>query len=156
MRTGTVENSISGITQNVFAMLLGIRMARSDGFAFAAGRPTTTGVVTISGGWCGAITVTVDGRTGRRIAAHMFGTSLERATDGEVNDAIGEVANMIGGNFKSRLAQPALLSLPTVAHGTGCTVSVPGSREVGRFGFESAGNRAIVTVVDHDWKRGGR
>ena len=56
-----------------------------------------------------------------RSAAHALTRSLlmmgaeETVGPDDLVDAFGELANVVGGNVKSLLAAPAVLSLPTVA-----------------------------------------
>jgi chemotaxis protein CheX len=73
-----------------------------------------TGCVTVSGGWEGAISVGCSTALARRLTAAMFETDPDVATTDEVADAIGELANMIGGNIKGLMPGPSQLSLPAV------------------------------------------
>jgi CheY-specific phosphatase CheX len=50
----------------------------------------------------------------------MLGMPVEELGAAEVNDVVGELSNMIGGNFKSRLNDAGFscsLSVPTVVRG---------------------------------------
>lgn len=75
-------------------------------------------VVTVSGGWQGVVTVELDDAAARRLTALMLaipdGTEVG---DADVADAVGELVNMIGGNLKSLMPGPSVLSLPSVAAG---------------------------------------
>ena len=88
-----------------------------------AGAPfDATGVwsaaVTISGGWHGVVTVELDADIARQLGARMLDlSSAEEAEDADVADAVGELVNMIGGNVKSLMPGPSVLSLPAVAAG---------------------------------------
>ncbi|WP_157538327.1 MULTISPECIES: chemotaxis protein CheX [unclassified Nocardioides] len=74
--------------------------------------------VTISGGWHGVVTVELDADVAGRLSARMLDLpSAEDAEDADVADAVGELVNMIGGNVKSLMPGPSVLSLPAVAAG---------------------------------------
>jgi chemotaxis protein CheX len=64
-----------------------------------------------------------------------------------VADAIGEVANMAGGNVKALLPGPSVLSLPEVA-GEGAASVATGGRPVSRLAFAIDGSPLVVTVVE--------
>jgi len=50
----------------------------------------------------------------RNAAAALLGVELDDVTTEDVTDALGELANIIGGNVKSLLPEPCALSLPHV------------------------------------------
>jgi chemotaxis protein CheX len=67
--------------------------------------------------------------------------------EAELVDAIGEIANMTGGNVKALLPGPSVLSLPEVAAGT--AAAVPG-RPVSRLAFAVDSSPLVVAVVEGD------
>jgi chemotaxis protein CheX len=71
------------------------------------------GWVSISGDWAGEVHVTTTAEAAQDIAAAML--QLDHAELGvdDVTDAIGEIANVIGGSVKSMVGGAAL-SLPQV------------------------------------------
>lgn len=74
--------------------------------------------VTVSGAWHGVATVELDADVARQLGARMLDLpSAEEAEDADVADAVGELVNMIGGNVKSLMPGPSVLSLPAVAAG---------------------------------------
>ncbi len=83
------------------------------------GRPRLVGRVEITGQWEGAVTIDCDAELAARIAAAMFGMEDGGAEPDEIRDALGELANMAGGNIKSLLPAPSQLSLPTVSDHAG-------------------------------------
>lgn len=143
----TLQADIAKITHDVFETMLGMAVERIE----AAQAPSDTkmmytGLVTVSGSWSGAIMLACDAELARTIASMMFGTEASATTDAEINDAMGEMANMIGGNFKSMIPPPVTLSLPSVATGIKSVVRVPGCSEVGRYAFEFRAGEAQFTV----------
>jgi chemotaxis protein CheX len=97
----------------------------------AGGDPPTgeqiTGCVHLSGAYTGSIMLQCSPPAARDAAAALFSIAPSDVTQTEVVDAIGEIANMVGGNVKSMLPGPSLLSLPLVVQGV---LSVPGAQVV--------------------------
>lgn len=74
--------------------------------------------VTVSGGWAGVVTVELDEGVAQQLSARMLAIPEgEPVTDGDIADAVGELVNMVGGNVKSLMPGPSVLSLPSVAAG---------------------------------------
>ncbi|MEZ5257421.1 MAG: CheR family methyltransferase [Ilumatobacteraceae bacterium] len=76
-----------------------------------------TSCVHITGGWEGSVLVRCTRELAHTITGSMFDMDPSEATTDEIADAIGEIANMIGGNVKSLVPGPSQLSLPWVADG---------------------------------------
>ena len=73
--------------------------------------------VCVDGPWTGVIVVATTRRAGRDIAASLLAIEHAVVTDRDIDDALGEVANVLGGNLKTLLPPPSSLSLPSVAGG---------------------------------------
>src|SRR4029450_7757910 len=80
--------------------------------------------VQISGGWEGTVLVSCPEALAQRVAGVMFDT--ESASDDEIRDALGEVANMTAGNVKALVESYCRLSLPMGAGGGGAAAALPG------------------------------
>lgn len=78
-----------------------------------------TAMVGLAGQLCGVLTVRCSSHSATLMASNMLG--IDPAQVGEqVFDALGEVCNMIAGNFKNKLtgvADRCMLSVPTVITG---------------------------------------
>jgi len=97
--------------------------------------------VDISGEWTGKVVVTLPSRLAKAATAAMLECSEGDASPADVRDAVGEIANMIGGNIKSVLPGPSKLSLPHVFHEHDAT------RSTLRVWFDCRGERFSVLVV---------
>jgi chemotaxis protein CheX len=86
-----------------------------------------TGCVHLSGAYTGSIMLQCSPPAARDAAAALFSIPAADVTETELVDAIGEIANMVGGNVKSMLPGPSALSLPAVVHGP---LAVPGAEVV--------------------------
>lgn len=80
-----------------------------------AGETQWTSTVAVSGAWSGRIVIELSDAAARDVAALML--DVGAATDAEMRDAIGELANIVGGNVKSLMPEPSALTLPEVHEG---------------------------------------
>ncbi|GAB3860800.1 hypothetical protein GCM10028801_24000 [Nocardioides maradonensis] len=79
---------------------------------------TWSAAVFVSGGWQGTVTVELSADVAAALTVRMLALPAdEDAADADVADAVGELVNMIGGNVKSLMPGPSVLSLPMVAAG---------------------------------------
>jgi chemotaxis protein CheX len=78
-----------------------------------------TSMVGLAGQLCGILTVRCSATSAARMAARMLGIDVEKAGP-EMFDALGEICNMVAGNFKNKIAglgDGCMLSVPTVITG---------------------------------------
>jgi chemotaxis protein CheX len=81
------------------------------------GATDVVATVAISGAWDGRVLLSFSETAARRATAALLGSGVEDLNHDDVADAVGELANIIGGSVKSLMPQPAVLSLPAVAVG---------------------------------------
>ncbi len=71
--------------------------------------------VDVVGPWAGSVVLTTGRRTAEELTrALLRETATEVLEEEDVADAIGEIANVVGGNVKAALPGPSGLSLPGV------------------------------------------
>jgi chemotaxis protein CheX len=84
----------------------------------------------------------------RRITSTLLGiTDAEIEGDDMVNDAVGEMANMLVGQVKSRLCdrgQTCVLTVPSVVRGRSLRVEPIRSTERHVYAFEAEGNHIFI------------
>jgi chemotaxis protein CheX len=101
--------------------------------------------VAVSGGWDATVTVELAAPVALALTTTMLGLeAADEAEDGDIADAVGELVNMVGGNIKSLMPGPSVLSLPAVAAGRAAHPS--GATEVARFDGVWAGQPVRVAV----------
>jgi len=71
-------------------------------------------IVDIRGQWNGCVNLYIPSSLAASLAEKMFFMEAGTSSINEVQDAIGEVINMIGGNIKAVLPEPNKLSTPKV------------------------------------------
>jgi chemotaxis protein CheX len=109
-------------TREVFALMLGCQLT----VAATADESTqdVTAMVGLAGQLCGVLSVRCSGKAAALMTSKMLGVALDKVGS-EVADALGEVCNMVAGNFKNKiagLAEGCLLSPPTVITGSDYTL----------------------------------
>lgn len=105
-----------------------------------------TGIVSLEGEFQGAVLVHCATALASRLTADLFGGEGELDV-ADVQDAVGELTNMIAGNIKSILPSPCNLGLPVVAIGRDYQLQVMGTETAGDVTFESDGDRLRVCMV---------
>jgi chemotaxis protein CheX len=77
-------------------------------------------MVGLAGQLCGVLSVRCDRKAAALMTSKMLGVELDKV-GADVSDALGEVCNMVAGNFKNKipgLAEGCLLTPPTVITGS--------------------------------------
>lgn len=139
-------------TQEVFEAMLACRPRRFQG---AEAGHDLTAIVGLAGKLCGTLTLRCTRKSASLMTFHMLGVS-----DGEDNpqidehlwDAVGEVCNMIAGNFKNKLpglTDHCLLSVPTVIAGRDYKLHPRSHCSSLEIVFEFAGEPFAVTLDVH-------
>ncbi len=80
--------------------------------------PSLCAAVDMTGEFDGLLVVRCLERTARRLAGEMFDEDADALPFTDVADAMGEVANQVGGVVKTLVPGPSWLGLPTVVAGT--------------------------------------
>jgi chemotaxis protein CheX len=73
--------------------------------------------VSVTGAWRGHVVLSCSSTAAKNAAAALLGVEFDEVTAEDIADALGELANIIGGNIKSLLPEPSALSLPHVLVG---------------------------------------
>jgi chemotaxis protein CheX len=144
----TFEHSIQQIVQDIWDCVLQLPVEDEDPFRLSAAHESTyAGVVQISGAWEGAVALQCAEPLARRAAEIMLGLPSGEIGPDEVKDALGELGNMMGGNFKSLLPEPCRLSLPVVIEGSDYRLRLPGSSQILQCAFQTDGQPFTVTIL---------
>ena len=109
-------------THDVFETMIGHRLSHDPPIAGEALRPRSNVVacVGIAGSVSGLVAIYSTTDTAKVIAAGLLGISPDEL-NGEMVDAIGEVANMVAGSFRTRISERGIqcdITVPTVTVGS--------------------------------------
>lgn len=99
--------------------------------------------VRFTGPWCGVVTVSCAASTAEQLTVRMHrARPLPQLEAEDVEDALGELANVLGGNVKALLPGPSALGLPQV----GGAAPVGPSADTCRVDVLWRGQPLILTV----------
>ena len=133
----------------VFQLMVGVRL---DVLA-SPGEPSgeQTAMVGMAGALCGMTSVRCTRATAGKLAALMLGGDV--ATNPSLaRDALGELCNMVAGNFKakiSNLADHCMLSVPTVITGNHYSMDAVPPTEGLTLALVYEGEPIFVTLITH-------
>jgi chemotaxis protein CheX len=109
--------------------------------------------VSVTGAWQGHVVVECSTAAARHAAAALLGVDTAEVSEDDVADALGELANIIGGNVKVLLPEPCALSLPYVAAADGARW--PSVAEVCRLSGSWQDEPVMVAVLESRAESGG-
>lgn len=104
--------------REVFEIMLGCKLEGREEPESSPGE--LTAMVGLAGQLCGLVTLRCTAKSAASMASRMLGTEIQQA-DKQMFDAIGEITNMVAGNFKNKLTgmgDKCMLSVPTVISGS--------------------------------------
>ncbi len=102
----------------VFSIMLGVELAAFPG-SFEDRHGEQTAIVGLAGALCGMVAIRCSSATAEKIATVMLAAD-PGSKPSMMGDALGELCNMVAGNFKSKvstIADHCMLSMPTVIWG---------------------------------------
>ncbi len=105
-------------TREVFELMLGCRLASPE--AGIEKGSEITAMVGLAGRLCGVLSIRCEEKSAKLMASKMLRIETE-STGPQMADALGEICNMVAGNFKQKIAglgDSCMLSPPTVISGT--------------------------------------
>lgn len=143
----TIGPVIEQIVENVFQTMMGLEVHTSDA-PWPPRSELITASISLMGGWKGAVLVECGLEEAFLFASRMIGIDTPTELNDDVRDALGELANMVGGNLKSILPGGVELSLPSVIWGSHYTVGICHAGTAQRFVFSGPEATFGVIVVE--------
>jgi chemotaxis protein CheX len=140
-----LDELIAGAVTEVFSTMLGMNMTRAPIETDQAnGETHIAGAV----GFVGRVSGVAYIFTGLSFARRI--TEAEIEGDEMVNDAMGEMANMLVGHIKSRITDrgmPCVLTIPSVVRGSHFSVEPTTSSEGHVYCFAAGTNRIFIQFL---------
>ena len=133
-------------TIEVFNLMLNCRLRK--GIPQLLPAPECTAMIGIAGAMRGLLTVRCGGATANQLAATMLKLTPERAAH-YAADALGEIANMVAGNFKTKIeaiGDKSFLSIPAVVTGMTYSCRTLSSGPALELWFQFRGQPVQVTM----------
>jgi chemotaxis protein CheX len=139
---------VNQIVEHVFQTMMGleVRVIRTK-WPPAKGE-LITAAISLAGPWKGAVLLECGLNAAFLFTSRMIGIDVPAALNDDVRDALGELANMIGGNLKSVLPGGVSLSLPTVVWGQDYTMQICRAGTVQRWVFAGESVTFAVDLIE--------
>ena len=141
------ETEICQYTENIWKSILNLDVKKTvEEYCPPEEEDVLAGCVHISGEWQGVVALDCPQELVTKAASIMFQLNEDEVVSDLVQDALGELTNMTGGNLKSLLPEPCFLSLPAVTmtqHG----LRIPGSELLTSVSFQCWGYKFRVSVL---------
>jgi CheY-specific phosphatase CheX len=142
-----IEEEICDYTKNIWKSILSLDVGPAqNGASGSESDYALAGCIHITGAWNGTVIVHYPMPLANKVASIMFDIKGGPVENELLQDALGELTNMTGGNIKSLLPEPCFLSLPAVAL-TDRAMRVPGSELVSKITFQCNGENFQVSLL---------
>ena len=135
---------IEEIVQAIFSTMLGMSVTRDQTAAEIPG--TLLATIQISGPTPLTLVLSISDEASREAAAAMLQMPPGDVTEADQNDVAAELVNMVGGNLKSLLPSPSVLTLPTVVAGHAIGLKVHGAEMIDEIGLQCEGGPFCIRV----------
>jgi chemotaxis protein CheX len=135
----------------VFEIMLGTRLHALQSPA-DENNGEFTALVGLAGSLCGVLSIRCNGQAARSMAGKMLGMPPGEV-DNDCWDALGEIANMIAGNFKGKLSgagSHCMLSVPTIIVGSDYQTRSPAGGTMLEATFDFEKQPVWVTLELHE------
>lgn len=139
------ENELVQYVEMVWSSILDANVQRSHDL-YPSDSTNVESCVQITGTWMGLVAINCPEPLAHRIAEIMFQMAPGSAGQEELQDALGEITNMIGGNMKALMPPPCHLSLPIVAV-SGHSLHFPMTEVVCKVTMKSLDHLFQVTIM---------
>ena len=137
------------IAIDVFSTLMDIEVHSSETSWPAPQRSTIISAVSFSKGWEGAMLIEFDMPLAFMIAEKMMGVEIPNAiSEDDIKDALGELANMIGGNLKALMPPETCLSMPWISQTGGDTGKQPGGTQLTHVVLEVESGKCQLSLIE--------
>lgn len=144
-----IEPEICGYTESIWDSILGLKAVKIDSpFKPEGQQNTLAGCIHIMGAWEGTICLQCPIALARQAASIMFQVKEDEAGMEQIQDALGEITNMTGGNIKALLPEHSYLSLPAVAL-TDFALRIPQTEIVTMVNFMCNNHNFAVSLLKH-------
>ena len=145
-----MRESVIDTTKEIFATMVMMDVSVADSQPADNGRhkESISGVIGLAGTYKGVMAIHLPYPVAFAITGNFLGMEVDQINE-DVEDAIGEVANMLGGNIKSILSQKGRdidLSLPTTISGADYEFQTNKEAERQLISFSSESGTFIVEL----------
>ena len=137
---------VLSITENVFGAMLGRDVKFTQPCELREEDGLITGSIQICGAWTGTVMLQTNEVFADLAARTMLAIEEQQVAPVDRQDTIAELTNMIGGNIKSLVPGPSILSLPSVTSGKEFDIRVFGTTIEDSIAFCCDGQHLRVVI----------
>jgi|WetSurMetagenome_2_1015567.scaffolds.fasta_scaffold20848_5 chemotaxis protein CheX len=141
------EPVVHQIVEHVFQTMMAMDVHALDTPLPSSGE-LITAAISLAGSWKGAVLVECGLSEAFLFTSRMIGIDAPTSLNDDVRDALGELANMVGGNLKSVLPGGVTLSLPTVVWGVDYTMQICRAGRSRRWTFQCPEATFAVELIE--------
>ena len=135
--------------REVFELMLGCELTVPE--TPAETNFDVTSMVGLAGKLCGVMSIRCDSKSAVLMASKMLGCEVDKV-GAEMSDALGEVCNMVAGNFKNKisgLGDGCMLSPPTVITGSDYSMHSGGDSPALQLNLLFENKPIVITLQIH-------
>lgn len=140
---------LDGDVREIFSTMVGVEVPPSQtAVTVTKFRKFVTAMVGFAGSYNGMISISAPQKLALAIASQMLGMEITECDD-DVRDALGEIANMVGGSFKHHFVKDGhevRLSTPSVMSGDDYVMSVGSIPDTLTLMFEYDTEHFLVSI----------
>ncbi len=150
-----VESLVENAVTTVFETMLNMQMTGVPLTECSFGdAPQIAGAVGFTGTLSGVIYLYTTTRFARRITCGLLGLDeAEPQEEDLINDAMGEIANMVVGHVKSRLTDRGVvcvMTIPSIVRGSHLGIEAVSHTQMKRLSFRSLQDFLLVEILLQD------
>lgn len=143
---GTEE--LTALVDEIFGSMAGMQLVASGTKAPHSPNGYMASSVQIVGDWQGAVRLDIDLDLARQACANFTGVEPSELSPQDIQDAAGELANMVGGGVKAVCSPNSRLSLPSVAMGVDFEFTVLQGKVMLSACFQHPCGALTVSVIE--------
>lgn len=141
------QAEVTEIVASVFGTMLG-EAPRPVDEVWAPEPGRLTAAVYFAGDWKGAALVECSEEMALYWTSKLMSIAIPDEYDDDVEDSLGEIINMVGGNLKSVLPRGVGLSMPSVVRGRNYSLRICGGNLTSRQSYRTPQGVFWVTLVE--------
>lgn len=149
LQVESYHTEVARIVRDVLLTMTSYETDSSE-VAYSPAADRLTCAVFFAGAWKGGVVIECPLPMAFEFTSRLMRIPAPDQFNDDVCDALGELANMIGGNLKSVLPPGSSLSIPTVVEGSHYSLRICGQNRNERMAFEGIDGPFWVTLVEID------
>jgi CheY-specific phosphatase CheX len=134
------------IAGEVFGVMADI-VVQPSGRSWPPKEEIVTAAIYFTEPWKGAMVLECVLPLAFEFTARLMSVPLPTSVDADVCDSLGELVNMIAGNFKALMPPQTGISIPSVVKGRDYILQLRGSRTLSQIVFETEQGEFCLTLV---------